>query len=57
MRASLLDAETRFTIGRWNVRTMSLLSFKNNAGLPRNAELQALYISSGSVNSAKVGRL
>ena len=57
VRASLLDAETRFTIGRWNVRTM----FDTSRTLQVILEIQNyklfIYISSGSVNSAKVERL
>lgn len=52
VRASLLDAETRFTIGRWNVQTM----FDTSRTMQviqeiRNYKL-SLYISSGSVNAA-----
>ena len=57
VRAGLLDVKTRFTIGSWNVRTM----FDTSRTMQVIQEIQnyklSLYISSGSVNSAKVERL
>lgn len=57
VRASLLDVKTRFTIVSWNVRTM----FDTSRTMQVIQEIQnyklSLYISSGSVNSAKVERL
>ena len=55
--ASLLDVKTLFTIGSRNVRTM----FDTSRTVQVIQEIQnyklSLYISSGSVNSAKVERL
>ena len=57
VRASLLDVKTLFTIGSRNVRTM----FDTSRTMQVILEIQnyklSLYISSGSVNSARVERL